>query len=319
MNALETTLIHNPQAGGSNLVSAADLEAALRAIGLDAHYRPTECEDDLDGVLEKPGDLVVVAGGDGTIRAVARRLAGRGVPLAVLPLGTANNLAGAFGVAGTPLDLVSRLASPERRRLDIGRAHGPWGEGVFLEGAGVGLLAATMAAYAPEDGKSPLRALQAVIKTVPGYAPIACRVSCDGIELEGRYVMVELMNTPAVGPRLRFAPDADPGDGWLEVVLIEEHDRVGLAAYAANLALGQLSVLPNVSLQRARRVSLEWQGSPVHLDAEIFGGATQGGEPAPCRAEFSLEAGALEVWLPAKAESSLPDQAVPPELEAVHP
>jgi diacylglycerol kinase (ATP) len=299
----ETTLIYNPQAGGASLVSSTDLEAALRSIGLNAHHQPTEREEDLDGVLEHPGSVVVVAGGDGTIRAVARRLAGRGIPLVILPLGTANNLAGALGVSGQPLEVIARLAEPRSQWLDMGRVIGPWGEGVFLEAAGVGMLATTMAAYAPEDGKSPLRAIQAVISTVPGYTPIGCRVTCDGVEIEGRYVMVEVMNTPAVGPRLRLAPEADPGDGWLDVVLIEEHDRVGLAAYAANLALGKLEALPNVSVRRAKRVSIEWKDSPLHLDAELFDAESvekKGLEKV--RADFALEVGALEVWLPALSE-----------------
>jgi diacylglycerol kinase (ATP) len=183
---------------------------------------------------------------------------------------------------------------------------------VFLEAAGVGMLATTMAAYAPEDGKSPLRAIQAVINTVPGYTPIGCRVTCDEVELEGRYVMVEVMNTPAVGPRLRLAPNADPSDGWLDVVLIEEHDRVGLTSYLANLALGQLETLPNVSVQRARRVSLEWEDSPLHLDAELLNADSIGDRGLEkLRAELTLQVGALEIWLPA-----LPAPTVEPVEEA---
>ncbi len=302
----KTTLIYNPQAGGASLVTGADLENALRLIGLQAQHRPTQNEEDLDRVLEHPGDVVVVAGGDGTVRAVARRLAGRGIPLVVLPLGTANNLAGSLGIAGQPLDVIARLAEPRSLMLDMGRVVSPWGEGVFLEAAGVGMLATTMAAYDPEDGKSPLRAIQAVIATVPGYTPIGCRVTCDEVELEGRYVMVEVMNTPAVGPRLRLAPNADPSDGWLDVVLIEEHDRVGLAAYVANLALGQLEALPNVSVHRARHVSLEWENSPLHLDAELFDASSIGDQGLEkLRADLRLEVGALEVWLPASPEAAL--------------
>jgi diacylglycerol kinase (ATP) len=301
----EATLIYNPQAGGASLVSGADLVDALGSVGLKAQHRPTEKEEDLDRVFEQPGEVVVVAGGDGTIRAVARRLAGRGIPLVILPLGTANNLAGSLGISGQPLDVIARLAEPRSIKLDLGRAVGPWGEGVFLEAAGVGMLATTMAAYGPEDGKSPLRAIQAVIATMPGYTPIGCKVTCDDTELEGRYVMVEAMNTPAVGPRLRLAPEADPSDGWLDVVLIEEHDRVGLAAYIANLALGQLETLPNVSVRRARSVSLEWEDSPLHLDAELFSSASVDDQgPKKFRADFRLEVGALEVWLPALLQST---------------
>ena len=211
---MRATLIHNAHAGGARRVSSQELESALCAIGLDTRHRPTESEADLDRLLEHPGDLVVAAGGDGTLRAVARRLAGRGVPMIPLPLGTANNLAGALGVSGPPLELIARLAEPQRRKIDLGRAVGPWGEDVFLEGAGVGLLAATMAAYLPEDGKSPLRALQAVASTVPGgFINYTLRYTNTGNIEVVNVPLSEIVpdNTVYVGNGWTCAPDNTAG------------------------------------------------------------------------------------------------------------
>ena len=289
---VRATLIHNASAGGASLATSEDLVAALRAVGLEAEHRPTEQESDLDGALADPGDLVVAAGGDGTIRAVVTRLAGRGVPLVVLPLGTANNFAASLGLSGGPLELIAGLGSPERRPVDVGRARGPWGERVFLEAAGIGVFASAMAAYGPDDGKSPLRAITAAVQTLPGYAAIACCVTLDGVEQRKPLVLVEAMNTPAVGPRLRFAPGADPGDGVFDVVMIEEDGRVGLTSYLTGIVAGRLESLPNVTVTRARSLRLEWTGAPLHADAEILGAE---GEQW---AELTLEPGAIEVWLP---------------------
>lgn len=301
---MNATLIHNPNAGGANNASSESLVAALNEAGLNAQHHPTDSEDDLGAALENPGDLVVVAGGDGTIRAVASRLAGKGVPMAMLPMGTANNLGGAFGLTGAPLELAAGFKQPVVRWLDLGRVRGPWGEDVFLEASGVGLFAATMAAYAPDDGKSPLRALSAIVQTVPGYEALPCTLTLDGTERHASLVLLEAMNTPATGPRLRLAPEADPGDGWLEVVAIEEDGRVGLSAYLTNLVAGRLDALPNVTVTRARQVRLEWRGSPLHLDAELR--ATDA-NTEPLWAEFRLDSGALEVWLPTLPSVTRPE------------
>ena len=292
---MKTTLIYNPSAGGSNSVASADLEAALCAIGLEAIHRPTTNEDDLERALDDPGDLVVVAGGDGTVRAVASRLT-------VLPMGTANNIGTALGLTGSPLELIAALEQPRRRWLDLGRVHGPWGEKLFLEGAGVGLFASVMAAYGPDDGKSPLRALTAGLQTINGYVAPECHLLIDGVPRSDRCLLVEAMNTPAIGPRLRLAPDADPSDGWLEVVTISEDGRVGLTAYLTGLLAGNLETLPNVTLTKARSVRLEWSGSALHIDAEVLGVGDEG----PQWAEITLERGGLELWLPAEHTLAAP-------------
>ena len=300
---MKTTLIYNPSARGSNTVTSVDLEAALCAIGLEATHRPTMNEDDLKRALENPGDLVVLAGGDGTVRAVASHLAGRGVPLTVLPMGTANNIGAALGLTGSPLELIASLEQPRRRWLDFGRVHGPWGEKLFLEGAGVGLFASVMAAYGPDDGKSPLRALTAGVQTINGYVAPDCHLTLDGVPCSDRCLLIEAMNTPAIGPRLRLAPDADPSDGWLEVVTISEDSRVGLTSYLTGLLAGNLETLPNVTVTKARSVRLEWSGSPMHVDAEVLGG----GEDGPQWAEITLERGGLELLLPAERTLAAPE------------
>ena len=93
-------------------------------------------------MLDKRAGLVVVAGGDGTVARVARRMVGRGVPVAILPAGTANNIARSLGLLKQPFEeLVRGWRDARRVQLDVGIAAGPWGERYFVEGLGAGLFA----------------------------------------------------------------------------------------------------------------------------------------------------------------------------------
>ena len=82
---MQATLIYNPNAGTTAQLSPDKLLEALRQAGYDPIYAPTLQEEDLNNALSEAKDLVVVAGGDGSIRAAAIRLLGRGIPIVPLP------------------------------------------------------------------------------------------------------------------------------------------------------------------------------------------------------------------------------------------
>src|SRR6185369_915874 len=85
-------------------------------------------------------ELIVIAGGDGTVQRVATELAWRELPLAILPLGTANNIATSLGIEGPTEALVAGWATARRSPLDLGVATGPWGTRRFIESVGGGLV-----------------------------------------------------------------------------------------------------------------------------------------------------------------------------------
>src|SRR5687767_10564763 len=116
---MRVTVIHNPGAGDGE-TSAKELLAALREHGYQPQYHSSK-GGDLGTALADPGELVVVAGGDGTVGDVAKRLAGRAIPVAVLPAGTANNIATTLGSEGPLRDQVARWAAARRRPFDVGR------------------------------------------------------------------------------------------------------------------------------------------------------------------------------------------------------
>ena len=86
-----------------------------------------------------------MAGGDGTVGKVARRLIGSRTPLAILPMGTANNIANTLGITGRSLEqLIKGWNTARCINFDAGVAKGPWGSRCFIEGFGTGLFAEVM-------------------------------------------------------------------------------------------------------------------------------------------------------------------------------
>ena len=133
---MRVTLLHNPKAGGGD-PSRDELVRALVDAGHAFTYQSTK-EKGLEHALEDPGDVVLVAGGDGTVRKAAEFLIGRGIPIALLPLGTANNVSRTLGLSDSVQEVIFRLATATRVPFDAGVAKGAWGETHFLEGVGLG-------------------------------------------------------------------------------------------------------------------------------------------------------------------------------------
>ena len=110
---MRITLIHNPKAGDARH-GKDQLMAALAEAGHHATYQSTK-EPGFKKALKQPADLVLAAGGDGTIGKVAFRLIDSGIPLSVLPLGTANNLARALGFVASPEEIIARLEGGKKQ------------------------------------------------------------------------------------------------------------------------------------------------------------------------------------------------------------
>jgi diacylglycerol kinase (ATP) len=266
------TIIHNPTAGDGR-PSAGELRELVRAHGYEPEYFTTDV--DLDALLQEPGDLVIVAGGDGTVGQVAARLIGREIPLAILPVGTANNLASSIGIVGAVDAVVAGWRDAARRSLNVAAAHGPWGARPFVESFGLGLFAHAMPVLSAlkKGGDEPMpREAQirhdrrALRQLVDQFVPRSVDLRIDGRSAAGDYLLVEIMNAPMLGPQLRVAPRADPGDGRLEVVLIREADRKDFGRWLEEDAASD----PRLDTVTAETIEIMWDGDPIHIDGETW-------------------------------------------------
>jgi diacylglycerol kinase family enzyme len=303
---VRVTLVHNPEAGDERH-SAKGIAKELAEAGYDARLRSTK-KVGIEDALEDPGELVVVAGGDGSIRKVALAIAGRGIPMAILPIGTANNIAKSLGVLGSVRDLIAGWRRAERRRLSVGTVATRWGTMRFLESVGVGVFTELVTRSSAEvsentgglTGHAIDRALLQLQRIVAERAPRFRRLEVDGSDLSGDYLLVEAMNMPLVGPNVPLAACADYGDEQLEVVTVTEQERGLLAKYLkARLAGG--AAPPELTVRRGGKVTMRASPGELHVDDEGWRPEQPvgGGVPVPDQNEgevsIALEHTVLEV------------------------
>ena len=299
---MQVVIVHSPTAGDSTHGREWLIHTA-QSHGHDVQY----FERDDDGWRSAQGraDLIAVAGGDGSVGEVARSIAGGTALLTILPLGTANNVATKLSLVGRSLEsLISGWTDGRRRLFDIGIATGRWGSVRFVESVGIGLLADTIAeidtgsaSYVNElpHGKARIdAAFDLLSEHLKTCQPIPIRLVVDGVDVSGEYLMVEVMNFGAAGPNLHLSPDAEPGDGLLDVVLIGEPERTGLLR-ALPTASDLASAFRALPVHTAKRVALFCEQGVMHVDDQVW---RLGSPETGISVEMGIDAGVITMLVP---------------------
>ncbi|NUR57727.1 MAG: diacylglycerol kinase [Catenulispora sp.] len=233
-----------------------DLRALLRAALTERGEPPPReyATSDADAgtevtrtALAEGAQLVVVCGGDGTVSACAAALAGTGVPMAVVPAGTGNLVAGNLGLPREPQEAVAVALDGVDRRLDLGRI----GDGVVVGMAGLGLDAA-MVQDAPHALKRRLGWPAYVVSLLRHLRDrhLTLVLDVDGDRTVHRNVAgVVVGNMGQLHGGLALFPDAQPDDGLLDVVVIAPRGIRGWVAGIVDLLRGKRN---SSALQRRR-------------------------------------------------------------------
>jgi diacylglycerol kinase (ATP) len=273
-----STLIHNPGAGNEKYTKE-QLVSKIEKLGYECRYSSTKKKGWKD--IDPATDFIIIAGGDGTIRKVVKNLLDKKIlrkrfPLALLPLGTANNISKTFGIAGEPETLASSWNKKSIKKIDVGFIEGLSEPGFFIEGFGYGIFPLLMETMKQKDEKLFLSldteinySLQILHDIIVSYKAQNLQLEVDGIDRSGKYLLAEIMNIRSVGPNLLIAPEADPGDGQLEVVLITENQKEELANYVLNKLKGIDDPFVFNSI-KARSIGMQTDNTHVHVDDELI-------------------------------------------------
>lgn len=265
---MRIALIANPASG--NGLDPESLAATMRRHGADV--RP--CADPGAAAAVEP-ERVAVAGGDGTLGGAADVAARLGVPLAVIPTGTANDYARATELP-SGLEAACELAATgtRTRPMELGRlADGT----PFVNVASAGLAAA--AARRAEPFKSvagplayPLGALRAALTE----RPLACTVHAGGERVfEGEAWQAIVAVTGAFGGGAEIGA-ADPDDGVLDATVLPAGSRLGLARRAWGLRRGNIADQRDVCHARGAVVEVSLPpGTELNVDGEVRDGGLE--------------------------------------------
>jgi diacylglycerol kinase (ATP) len=190
--------------------------------------------------LEAGVDVVIAAGGDGTVRCVAEVLAGTGTPMGLVPLGTGNLLARNLGIDITdPVAASYDVLNGSDRSVDVVKAtlDGSDDEQVFLVMAGLGYDAAIMADTVDvlKDRMGWLAYVEAGIRKLPGK-PVKARISVDGGEpVRRRIRSVMVGNCGRIMGGIEIFPQAKLDDGALDLLILSPRGRLGWLGVIAGI------------------------------------------------------------------------------------
>jgi diacylglycerol kinase (ATP) len=254
---MRAMLVHNPTAGTGSPTTE-ELIVILEAAGISARACSPK-DKGLEKILAHAPELVIAAGGDGTIAKVITQLKNRETRVAILPLGTANNVARAFNITGPIEEVVAGWEEGREQNLDIGVASGPFDERRFLEAVGLGALAEAAAKKVKEEGtlaKQVERGRDLFRKILRKARPIKVKLMLDDRPLKAEVLLLEIMNIGFVGPGLRLATQADPGDGRFDVVFVPAEGREEILEWLEEPERRA----PPVIVESARRITLRANG-----------------------------------------------------------
>ncbi len=251
---MRAVLILNPTSGISTITTLegtqsspeeneATILASLHAYGIEAEVQYTTPEDTGRGLAAQAAlnstELVIVAGGDGTVHAVACGLIGTGTTLGIIPTGTMNNLARSLHIPETIEEACAVIAEGKTHAIDVGKIN----DHLFIEVAGIGLEAALFPAA--EEFKSPgiwstLHSVVSGLRTLLAFRPATLRIALDNKQRRAiDAIQVTICNAPFYGAHLEAAPEALMDDGLLDIVMYRHFSKLEYLRHAFSISQGK--------------------------------------------------------------------------------
>jgi diacylglycerol kinase (ATP) len=270
-------LFHNPRAGDKEHTERVLIDL-IEKNGFECNYLSTKKKGWEE--FETDNNLLAIAGGDGTVRKVIAvlldlKLADKAYRIALLPLGTANNIAKTLGITGKTNEIVASWQNASFKKFDVGKIFDIPEENFFLESFGYGIFPYSMKVMSKQIDKNQSveerikKSLELLHKIILSYEPRYCKLEINGMDHSGKFLLAEIMNTKSIGPNLILSPAGNPGDGEMEVVLVPESDKEKFAEYVLN-KINDRELTYHFQTIKAKNIRISWEGKHVHADDKII-------------------------------------------------
>ncbi len=295
---IRAKLIANPGAGAV-LHKATELEQVTRYLldqGLKVDVALAHPKKEAIPIARKAVkngyDIVISMGGDGTLGAVIRGIAGSKVKLGIIPAGTENDIARSLGIPEDLKEACALIASGHTRKLDLGQVSTKRRKKFyFFMLTTVGIIS-TIYPMIKEVPEGKFSGVKDAVKTFLQFQskPIVCLTLDDESKIEVETMLVTIVNTPLIGLKHLVAPDASMEDGLLDIAVYPDFSKAELLSYFARTA-GERQI-PDGAIQRYRARKIKVKTSPkldVAAEGIMLGKGT---------ARIKLLPGALRVIAP---------------------
>ena len=275
--------------GGAEFPRALDL---LRQNGLDLIDLPTDDPGEIPDVIRRHGDradLVVLGGGDGTMNRSVEAVLQSGLPLGVLPMGTANDLARTLGIPAALEEACAVIADGRTHRIDLGRVNGKH----FFNVASMG-LSVEIARCLTREVKRRWGVFGYCVTALERYRAsraFTADIVADGQRSRRRSIQLSVGNGRFYGGGMTVAEDAAIDDGLLDLYSLEPSSLLRLLAVLPAFRAGRHRQLQGVHSARARRIEVRTKRPmPINTDGELT---------TATPAVFDVLPRALSVFVPA--------------------
>lgn len=217
-------------------------------------------------------NLIVVAGGDGTVDSIAGVMLGTSATLGIIPTGTRNNVALSLDIPSDIAGAVALLREGRRRKMDIGFVRSSGGNRWFMEAATLGLLSDLFPA-ADDLQHGDLTKIGSLLSTLVSATPSRVRMVLDETKrLDTTAQVVLIANMPYLGPHFQVAPDVSFNDGRLDVFVYSEMTTVDLISHAARSTSGAAAEDTRIKHYRVKSVTIHSSPRmPVLTDGVLLG------------------------------------------------
>lgn len=296
----QAMLLHSPRSGAAGELGVARKALERAGIWVTREFDVSDA-DALRAAVRDAGDdppLVLAAGGDGTVGCAAHAIAGTPAVLAIVPLGTSNDVARSLGFVADVEEAVAALADGEVVAVDVGRvelADGTSRRFVHAATAGLNVAFAQIAtAHSMRERFGNLTYPVSAAVAVRRYAPFRCTLEHDGERREFDLVHLSISNATVFGGVLGMrVPGADIADGLLDVIAVERLTVPRLSLAVGGNMVGRHTPVRRVHSMQVRSVSVSAAGGQqVAADGEVIG-------ELPAR--FAVERHGLRVVVPRRA------------------
>jgi diacylglycerol kinase (ATP) len=277
-------VIFNPAAGAA--LNADAVLAQLKRLE-PAAVRVTRKRGDAQRfareALRDKCDYIITAGGDGTLNEVVNGLAQRDreICIGLVPLGTGNDFARTLGLTTAIEDNIDILLAKKNKAIDLVRVRSNRRLRYFVNVSAGGFSDVVGEKLTPaiKQAWGPLAYLRGAAAALPELQAYRTRIILDGQkQLAAELYNVVIANGRFVAGGLPIAPDADPSDGLLDVVLIPTHPAAKIAWLAAEILLGKHLAGSAIVFRRAKKIAVRsrprmWfnvDGEPVGTVPAVF-------------------------------------------------